>query len=578
MSPIATSTSSSSSSNSSSNTTPNGNGSSNTSVATDSTEVVKPVIAIIGAGVSGLKAAQVLLDKGYEVVIYEARDRAGGRTCTSDRLGKEVDLGPNWIHGTSNNPIVPLSQISQSQLHQYSDICPIFTPDGDVMDQAEADELQDLLWRVIERAVEYSKGCYTAIPADKSFYDYCVEKAEELFGSSPDTVTVGDREQQESAAGMVDGGGKGGVRRGAMSIVKRQSLKFFFLEEPLEGPNLFVASTYKLMIQTLLRPVLGANILKLDTPIDEITTVTEDGRKRVFLSSLRKPQENRLVDGVIVTTPLGCLKRDMIKFQPPLPQRIKDSISSLSYGNLEKVYIKFPRAFWGSDGPDFFTFLAPTYAPTTNPGHWHMCCFSLAHLPGDCAQPTLLFYVFGPISAHLTGTLPPATTPEGRTQYLSFFAPYFSKLPNYSPTSPDCTPTDLVATEWSRDRWAGYGSYSNFQVGLTAGGDDIEALRDGVPEQRLWFGGEHTAPILGLGSVSGAYWSGEDAAEKVGAAFVAPGAAAAAVAVRGDDDARNGCRSGVQKSGRTNWYGKTVHDGPAAAAAAAAAAAGQLAA
>lgn len=86
MSPIATSLSS----NSSSNTTPNG--SSNTSVATDLTEVIKPVIAIIGAGVSGLKAAQVLLDKGYEVVIYEARDRAGGRTCTSDRLGKEVDL------------------------------------------------------------------------------------------------------------------------------------------------------------------------------------------------------------------------------------------------------------------------------------------------------------------------------------------------------------------------------------------------------------------------------------------------------------------------------------------------------
>jgi heterodisulfide reductase subunit A-like polyferredoxin len=90
MSPIATS--SSSSSNSSSDTAPNGNDSSNTSVATDSTEVIKPVIAIIGAGVSGLKAAQVLLDKGYEVVIYEARDRAGGRTCTSDRLGKEVDL------------------------------------------------------------------------------------------------------------------------------------------------------------------------------------------------------------------------------------------------------------------------------------------------------------------------------------------------------------------------------------------------------------------------------------------------------------------------------------------------------
>lgn len=55
-------------------------------------EGIKPTIAIIGAGVAGLRAAEVLLEKGYGIVIYEARDRVGGRVCTSDRLGKEVDL------------------------------------------------------------------------------------------------------------------------------------------------------------------------------------------------------------------------------------------------------------------------------------------------------------------------------------------------------------------------------------------------------------------------------------------------------------------------------------------------------
>lgn len=53
---------------------------------------IKPTIAVIGAGVAGLKAAEVLLEKGYGVVIYEARDRIGGRICTSNHLGKEVDL------------------------------------------------------------------------------------------------------------------------------------------------------------------------------------------------------------------------------------------------------------------------------------------------------------------------------------------------------------------------------------------------------------------------------------------------------------------------------------------------------
>lgn len=91
------------------------------------------------------------------------------------------------------------------------------------------------------------------------------------------------------------------------------------------------------MIKTLSKPSLDADIVKLDTPIDYITTITADGRKRVLLKSSRKPQENRVVDGVIVTVPLGCLKHNMIKFEPNIPKRIKDSINSLSYGNLEKV-------------------------------------------------------------------------------------------------------------------------------------------------------------------------------------------------------------------------------------------------
>lgn len=52
----------------------------------------RPTVAVIGAGMSGLRAAQVLLQKGYKVIVYEARDRLGGRIFTSDRLGKDVDL------------------------------------------------------------------------------------------------------------------------------------------------------------------------------------------------------------------------------------------------------------------------------------------------------------------------------------------------------------------------------------------------------------------------------------------------------------------------------------------------------
>lgn len=39
--------------------------------------------------------------------------------------------------------------------------------------------------------------------------------------------------------------------------------------------------------------------------------------------------------------------------------------------------------------------------------------------------------------------------------------------------------------------------------------DDIRALRKGMPERGIWLAGDHTAPFVALGTLTGAYWSGE---------------------------------------------------------------------
>src|SRR4051812_27599251 len=63
--------------------------------------LTKPDVAIIGAGVAGLSAARALLDAGYEVVVLEARERAGGRIFTHrDRqTAMPIELGAEFIHG-----------------------------------------------------------------------------------------------------------------------------------------------------------------------------------------------------------------------------------------------------------------------------------------------------------------------------------------------------------------------------------------------------------------------------------------------------------------------------------------------
>jgi hypothetical protein len=72
-----------------------------------------------------------------------------------------------------------------------------------------------------------------------------------------------------------------------------------------------------------------------------------------------------------------------------------------------------------------------------------------------------------------------------------------------------------LATAWLQDELSGFGSYSNFQVGLEKGDQDIEALRHGLPDQGLWLAGEHTAPFVALGTSTGAYWSGEAVARRM---------------------------------------------------------------
>lgn len=53
---------------------------------------------------------------------------------------------------------------------------------------------------------------------------------------------------------------------------------------------------------------------------------------------------------LIVTVPLGVLRRGGIKVDPPLPPDRVASIDRLGFGRHEKVAMLFEEAFWGSAG------------------------------------------------------------------------------------------------------------------------------------------------------------------------------------------------------------------------------------
>jgi hypothetical protein len=163
--------------------------------------------------------------------------------------------------------------------------------------------------------------------------------------------------------------------------------------------------------------------------------------------------------------------------------------------------------------------MTPEFAPDTNPAQWSQDAVSLAGLPSSCAQPTLLFYIHSACAHHIGQICQSTPADRSDAAILAFFEPYYSRLPNYDSSDPDCQAVAVLATNWVSDEFAGYGSYSNFQVGLQEADRDLAVMQEGMPERGVWFAGEHTAPFIATGTVTGAYWSGESVADRIAKSY-----------------------------------------------------------
>ncbi|CAI4217880.1 unnamed protein product [Parascedosporium putredinis] len=406
-------------------------------------------IGVIGAGVSGLRAAS-------------------SSPPPDSQLGLPIDLGASWIHGTRGNPLVQLVEEAKATTVACGALTSICDQDGNWLDPASARRYYEEVWEILEKAMEWSRKNCETISSEARMMDFFMEEV---------------RKRAES--------------RGV------EEYENLWLDAGLEGDNLFVASTFRPILDNLLSTVSDSVTLLLNS---EVVRFESDGLGKVEVQLLNGDRVS--FDSVIVTAPLGWLKRNQDAFIPPLPPRISTAISSLGFGNLDKVFIKFPTAFWdpsspqangshdaGADGspiPSFFPieslFLCPNYAAESNPGR------------------------------HVTGLV--RGMPHDSEEYCQIlddvFRPYYSRLPGYNPANPGCKPSQFLSTDWQSDKFAGYGSFCNQPVGSGNCEDHQKALREGIGGGHgIWFAGEHASPPGGLGTVAGAYWSGEEVARRV---------------------------------------------------------------
>lgn len=190
--------------------------------------VKKTHIGVVGAGLAGLRSADVLLDHGFRVTILEARDRIGGRMYQETLANcHTVDMGPNWIHGTKGNPMLELATETGTAVSngEQNTSC-VFDEDGQLLPLKDGERFSTIMWDIVGEAFEYSNRCGSEIDTNRTLRDYFEEQVKVKIPDNEDDykrkrhIVLQTAELWGSFIG---------------SPVEKQSLKFLWLEECIGG-------------------------------------------------------------------------------------------------------------------------------------------------------------------------------------------------------------------------------------------------------------------------------------------------------------------------------------------------------
>ena len=204
-------------------------------------------------------------------------------------------------------------------------------------------------------------------------------------------------------------------------------------------------------------------------------------------------------DAVLVTLPLGVLKKGAVHFEPPLPARKLAAISSLGFGTLNKCVMRFETPFWDTAVDTF-----GRVAATRNARGEFFLFYSYVHLCGDAGA-----VLIGLVAGEAAGAFEQIAAEASKQSCLAVLRSIFGCRGVEVPE-----PLSFACTAWAGDPFA-CGSYSHVAVGSS--GDDYTELAAPVGN-RLFFAGEATTRNHPA-TMHGAYFSGLREAARIASCF-----------------------------------------------------------
>lgn len=271
-------------------------------------------VVVIGAGLAGLGAAQVLRDRGLRCAVLEASGRIGGRAWTAypEALGGVwFDMGAVWLHSAEHNPLVPIAQEA-----------------GDTL--LRSDELRR------ERTMV---GNREATPEEYAEYEQAWSRfeatADRLLREMPDaSLAQVARHRPDDSWALTVESFEGPV---ICAVAADKFSLRDWRDNVLSGSNLVPQGGIGAFVQRRLGQ--GADI-HLNTPVTRVCWNGPHGRV-----SVQSAAGTITAASCIVTVSTGVLASGMLAFDPPLPAVTQDCIAALPMGLAVKVALR-------ATGPD----------------------------------------------------------------------------------------------------------------------------------------------------------------------------------------------------------------------------------
>ncbi len=148
-------------------------------MTSESKEYGQPNAVVIGSGFGGLAAANRLASAGYQVKLFEQREKLGGRAYQLKSKGYTFDMGPSLI--TATDIIDSVFASAGKSMHDYIDLMPldpfyrVYFHDGTHIDYSgDAEAMKRQMARFNERDaenydrfMEAAKPVYDAVITDE---------------------------------------------------------------------------------------------------------------------------------------------------------------------------------------------------------------------------------------------------------------------------------------------------------------------------------------------------------------------------------------------------------------------------